>query len=437
MRRGFIFDHGKCVACNACNVACTIENGWNSHPRSVYTFNSEAAWSLPVINLSMACNHCETASCLNGCPAKALYRDPETGSVIVNEERCLGCKYCTWNCPYDAPKYDRDKKIVEKCNQCYLNIKDGFDPACTTACPTGALRFSEMNPARSGFIYSWFPEKALNPAIEFVSKENLSAPVVFPERKPEMQSPARQKARTSREEISLVIFTFLLTVSVALMTSSIITGRFHSYTIILLNLLAGISSLFHLGKKLRSWRALSNFAKSPLSREISAFILYFIVSSLAAFLYLPFLVVVSTITGLILLLSIDSVYIFSDGRRSIFFHSGGTFISGLLVASFISGSILPAVFLAVIKTLIVFTFQLKGNNESPDFAMRFFRLALLIITGSGLLIYRSVPVLPVIMIFLSGELIDRIFFYKDFRPVNINSLIEEQLTTYKNESKEY
>ena len=83
MRKGFIFNHVKCVNCGACSAACILENSWTVTPRMVYTYNSEAISSLPLVNISLACNHCENAACLEGCPSGSYYREPSTGAIVI------------------------------------------------------------------------------------------------------------------------------------------------------------------------------------------------------------------------------------------------------------------------------------------------------------------------------------------------------------------
>lgn len=91
MRRGFIFNHDLCVGCHACSAACILENNWNIKSRTLYQLNQEALVPVPVLNLSMACNHCEKPSCLEGCPAGAFYRDETTAAVLIDGQKCMGC----------------------------------------------------------------------------------------------------------------------------------------------------------------------------------------------------------------------------------------------------------------------------------------------------------------------------------------------------------
>ena len=136
-----------------------LRNGWTVHPRNLFTYNSEAENLLPVINLSLACNHCQSAVCMEGCPSSVFSRDSDTGAILFDEKKCIGCRYCQWNCPYDAPKFDYLKKTIAKCNLCNSGLIAGRQPACSTACPTGALRFDQLTNIDQEDAYSWFPDK--------------------------------------------------------------------------------------------------------------------------------------------------------------------------------------------------------------------------------------------------------------------------------------
>ncbi len=60
--------------------------------------------------------------------------DPATGAVVVEGDRCLGCRYCTWACPYDSPRFSAASGTVEKCTFCNHRLREGRDPACVSAC---------------------------------------------------------------------------------------------------------------------------------------------------------------------------------------------------------------------------------------------------------------------------------------------------------------
>jgi DMSO reductase anchor subunit len=200
-------------------------------------------------------------------------------------------------------------------------------------------------------------------------------------------------------------------------------------------LFAGIVSFFHLGRKLRSWRSVSNFRNSPLSREIAAFIAYSFISLITVIFHLPVLLIASSVTGLFLLIMIDSVYVYSSSSRSVLQHSGQTFISALLMVSFFSGIILPFIFIALIK-LVLSIINLPAKKLNNDlFGIRFMRIAFLVVSGASIISHISYPGIFIVSIFLLGELFDRILFYIDFNPLNINTLINEQVNIRRDEKK--
>jgi DMSO reductase anchor subunit/ferredoxin len=370
---------------------------------------------------------------MDGCPSSAYSRDPLSGAVLLDRVKCIGCKYCQWNCPYDAPKYDSISKTIAKCNLCNTSPVAGGSPACASACPTGALSFGPLSETASDIPYPWFPDTKLKPAIEFTSTQLSTLQIILEiERR---QSKQEVYPKNISNEISLVIFSFLSVLSVATLITAFIQGTFSGNIIsVVVLLLAGIVSLFHLGQKKRSWRAMTNLKKSPLSREIAAFIVYFTLSVATVVFRLPLLLVVSSVAGLIFLIMIDSVYIYSDKRKSIVMHSGQTFISALLIGSFLSGLTFPFIFLAAIK-LISAGNNLFSKQDDNYFIIRFLRLAFLILPAIAMISNNSHLESLTIFIFLTGELFDRILFYADFKPLNINILIREHRNAEKNEKE--
>jgi Fe-S-cluster-containing dehydrogenase component/DMSO reductase anchor subunit len=436
MNEGFIFNHNRCVGCGACSAACMLENSWTFQPRTIYSYNSEALPSIPVINLSLACNHCATALCMDGCPSNAYHRDAETGAVIIDDSQCLGCRYCQWNCPYDAPKYILREQVIGKCHLCQQRLREGLMPACAAACPTGALKYGKFSGHDAAAVIPWFPDKNLEPAVRLTGN-SYAAPNIIPQSAfDSLSGKSHENSPQPLPEWSLVGFSFLTTLSVAQIVTALISGHFPSLVLLfLITSLAGIASLFHLGKKRRAWKAVKNIRSSPLSREIGLFILFSILAATAGMLQLPLFLVLSSVAGLILLLSIDAVYFFSDKRKTVFLHSGQAFISGLLMISFMTGKILPFIFIAALSLASsVWHIRLRDNNSLLT-VIRFMRIALLIITGMSVVTGISYHETAVICLFLAGELLNRILFYFDFKPLNINRLNENLINKIKNEKE--
>jgi Fe-S-cluster-containing dehydrogenase component/DMSO reductase anchor subunit len=436
MRNGFIFNHNKCVNCNACSAACILENGWDVRPRNIYIYNSEACGLAPVINLSLACNHCESAVCMKSCPASAYTRDSLTGAVIIDESKCIGCKYCQWNCPYDAPKFNIVKKTVEKCHLCFSSLAERR-PACTSACPTGALSYNIIQEHSDKQKFNWFPDKKLNPSLQFTGDDNAVPLKIVPEIDQEDQEKTSDETgKNISGEYSLVLFSFMATLSVSTILISLIKGVFPPELIFLpLLITAGLVSFLHLGKVMRSWRSLMNIRYSPLSREIAVFIIYGVLSLITVFYQLPALLIISSVTGIVLLLSIDNVYVYASNSRAVIFHSGQSLLSALTIVSFVSGSVVPFTFIALVR-LGISTYRLSASRKNKyDFGLRFLRIAILIVTGLSLISNNAPPEILTVLIFLAGEFIDRNLFYVDFNPINIKTLIIEKLNNEINEKK--
>lgn len=421
--QGFIFNHNRCVACGACSAACILENGFSFRARSIYTYNAEAAVSLPVVNISMACNHCSKPSCLEGCPASALYRDQDSGAVLIDDEKCIGCRYCLWNCPYDAPVYLDDRKVSAKCTLCTSRLSEGLQPACSTACPTGALAFGTPGVNEKASALPWFPDRQLEPSLWLTGLEPKTLRVI-PEGKLGTESQNTGERRESvAADLSLVLFSFCTAVSVSLAAAPLISSQTDLPLVKLGALvLAAVSALFHPGTKTRAWRALSNIRHSALSREIALFAVFGILSLLSFLLSSPALLAVSALAGLMLLLAIDAVYLYSDNRTRIVFHDGSALLSGLALSSFLSGMLLPFLFIAVLKLWSSFVLFRSRDAREGWFAMAFLRMALLVITCIAALSGTAYPGLPLACIYLAGELMARIFYYYDFEPLNIRSV---------------
>jgi len=147
-RYAFHFDASACSGCKACQLACKDRNGlevgllW----RRVYEV-AGGGWSrrgeawIPDVfayHLSVACNHCERPICVEICPSRALRQRPD-GIVLLDSNRCLGCRYCSWACPYGAPQYDERRGRMTKCSFCAEDLDAGRVPSCVAACPMRAL----------------------------------------------------------------------------------------------------------------------------------------------------------------------------------------------------------------------------------------------------------------------------------------------------------
>ena len=131
-QHGFYFNADNCIACHACEAACSEKNDNPAHIafRSVGFVEGGTFPDYQRVNISMACNHCDDPVCLKGCPTRAYTKFAEYGAVLQDPDICFGCGYCTWVCPYNAPQLDPVKGQVSKCNMCVDRLEVGLKPAC-------------------------------------------------------------------------------------------------------------------------------------------------------------------------------------------------------------------------------------------------------------------------------------------------------------------
>lgn len=143
----FFVDATKCINCKTCEVACRESNdsGGSRRMRRVRCFEGGEFPHVFAYNISMSCNHCEAPICVRHCPTGAYTKRESDGTVLHDPERCIGCRYCTWLCPYGAPQYDPLEGKVSKCNLCLDVIERGEVPACVAACPMRAIEIGFLS----------------------------------------------------------------------------------------------------------------------------------------------------------------------------------------------------------------------------------------------------------------------------------------------------
>lgn len=159
MQYAFRFDSSRCAQCFACEVACKSAHDLRPHAqevpgesgpryRSVVTVLDAESPTRPIQYVSMACMHCGSPDCMAVCPAKAIYRDPQFGAVLVDQNKCIGCRYCSWACEFGAPQFDRDG-LMQKCDMCIDRLRAGQQPACVENCCGGAIKFGPVDEIES------------------------------------------------------------------------------------------------------------------------------------------------------------------------------------------------------------------------------------------------------------------------------------------------
>ena len=135
------------------------------------------------VNVPMSCMHCEEADCVTVCPTGASYKRAEDGIVLVDPEKCMGCNYCAWACPYGARELDENQGVMKKCTLCVDRIYDQAlpeaerQPACVLACPTHARHFGDFADPQSNVSQMvakrgkqvMFPELGYQPTNAYLS----------------------------------------------------------------------------------------------------------------------------------------------------------------------------------------------------------------------------------------------------------------------------
>ncbi len=156
-RYGKLVDSGICIGCKRCMSACKRWNGLMVERDELITDRETdlTANNWTVVNLLFdsrnqtsktyihwACQHCIKPACVGVCPVTAITKLPE-GPVVVNEKKCIGCRYCFQACPFKVPRFDFEKRVTRKCHMCYdrTPLLNYMKPACVAACPVGALHF--------------------------------------------------------------------------------------------------------------------------------------------------------------------------------------------------------------------------------------------------------------------------------------------------------
>lgn len=139
----FVLDTQRCIGCGACAVACMDQNDLEPQMgdpvfRRCFAVEKGEDKGAPVTYMSMGCMHCKDAPCIQGCPSGCLKKDPETGFTVYDNTNCIGCHSCAMACPFAAPGFDREGKMI-KCDGCIDRVRQGLEPACVRVCPFHAL----------------------------------------------------------------------------------------------------------------------------------------------------------------------------------------------------------------------------------------------------------------------------------------------------------
>lgn len=155
--KSFVIDIAKCNGCYCCQIACKDEhvgNDWSPYAKPQpdtgqfwLKLNEFVRGTVPKVKVAyrpVLCMHCADAPCMAACTVEGAISRRDDGLVIINPEKCTGCRSCVDRCPYGVIYFNEDLNIAQKCTGCAHLLDSGWkEPRCVDACPTEALRFAD------------------------------------------------------------------------------------------------------------------------------------------------------------------------------------------------------------------------------------------------------------------------------------------------------
>jgi len=152
MAKTIIVDPEKCLGCKTCVIECAMAHSSAADLVEALSAASPADYPQPRVHVEplgafgmpLQCRHCEDAPCMTVCPTEAIHRFGDSGPVVLDQDRCIGCKFCMLVCPFGVIDLSRDGKAMIKCDQCIELTEAGQEPACVAGCPTKALQYVDV-----------------------------------------------------------------------------------------------------------------------------------------------------------------------------------------------------------------------------------------------------------------------------------------------------
>jgi anaerobic dimethyl sulfoxide reductase subunit B (iron-sulfur subunit) len=463
MTYAFTFDSSACSGCKACQEACKDKNqlpvgvmwrrvievsggGWMNvgagSPRP--DVNNDVSgvgrpnpyvWTNNVFayNLSIACNHCVHPKCAGVCPTDA-YIHRKDGIVYIDPDKCMGCGYCSWACPYNAPRYNLELGQMSKCNFCFDNIDAGLPPSCVAACPMRVLGFAEVKSEKLSVISDQFSELWEIPASEHpfpLPTNSRTEPHLMVKPHVAMGNDLEKKISNYEEirpkhqksEMPLVAFTLLVQMAVgAFWAAQWMTEAIPLIPYLLIGACLGLGGFFsfaHLGAKRNAWRAPFHLKKSWLSREI-LFVGLFGAGWLAGFV-LPEMKWITSFLGVGLIYSMAKVYqlrpmpAWNTWRTTAGFFITSALLGHLLIMNLLGAKSGDFAVLALLAAELGMILSAKENAEGPVHRLRVGLIAGTFI-GAGMMLVAPNLLgmwlsLPIFLMGLVEEMIGRWQFY--------------------------
>jgi molybdopterin-containing oxidoreductase family iron-sulfur binding subunit len=193
-----VIDLKRCIGCNSCVIACKVEHNVPNTIALTSVLEKEVGKypNVTRVFLPVLCNHCERAVCVEVCPTGATYAQ-EDGVIMIDWDKCIGCKACIEACPYDARSRVNDNRILfpdqkttfespdyvkapkgvaTKCDFCAHRLKEKRIPACAEVCLTGARIFGDLSDEQSPLLgligrhhgFQLLPEKGTEPSVYYI-----------------------------------------------------------------------------------------------------------------------------------------------------------------------------------------------------------------------------------------------------------------------------
>ncbi len=150
MAKIIVVDEERCLGCKSCELECAMAHTdartlveaarSGNPPKSRVHVEPAGQFGMP-----LQCRHCEDAPCITVCPTEAICRFSPDGPVLLDADKCIGCKLCMLVCPFGVIDMSRDAKAMVKCDMCIARTEAGELPPCVSACPTQAMRFLDLD----------------------------------------------------------------------------------------------------------------------------------------------------------------------------------------------------------------------------------------------------------------------------------------------------
>ena len=294
----FHFDATVCVGCHCCEAAC---NELQNNPADIKwrRVGEMEGGEFPHVSQlfnSMSCNHCIEPECLIGCPTNSYIKFEDTGIVFHDDDVCIGCHYCTWNCPYEVPIFNPDRGIVTKCDMCHDKLAVGETPACVQACPAGAIEIEVVN--KEQWLNHDMEKEGVAPHLPDVSITKPTTRYTLPDNMPEYTPVNEHILHPASAELPLVFMTVLTQISLGAFLALFLGQLLFSIGFnlpeptMLMAIVAFLPtaiglplSALHLGRPFMAMTAMINWRTSWLSREAIALAVFSLLSSVVILMY--------------------------------------------------------------------------------------------------------------------------------------------------------